>query len=367
MPINVLITGSDGLLGWHTRCLLHRLDNFSCIPCNRQQFADDDYLDQAIGNSDAIFHLAGANRGEPDEVARINKQLVDRLVIRLSALNATPHVLFSNSIHIHHQTAYGRSKLQCAEELRQWAEKSGGKFTNLVLPHVFGEHGKPFYNSVVSTFAHQIVAGDRPRVQANGGLELLHAGQVAELFVDHLRAGIDGDVAPSGEPMTVSVLLERMSRLWDHYSSGVMPPLKNATEIRLFNTMRSMMTADQRAIDLKVHSDDRGALFEVLRCLGRGQVFYSTTDPGITRGNHFHTRKVERFLVVQGEAEIKLRRVLHHEVLSYRVSGERPQVIDMPTLHTHSITNVGKSPLCTLFWCNEHFNADDPDTFFEVV
>ncbi|MCS7469423.1 NAD-dependent epimerase/dehydratase family protein [Stieleria sp. ICT_E10.1] len=365
--MNLLITGSDGLVGWHTRCLVHRLDGVQFIPCNRQQFADDVYLDAALTKADAVIHLAGANRGEPNEVAQTNRDLAKRLVDRLAATSETLHVLFSNSIHSDRDTPYGQSKRDAAETLRQWADQSGACFTNLVLPHIFGEHGRPFYNSVVSTFAHQLVAGESPQIREDGELELIHAGQVAELFLTHVRSQTNDDIRPVGIRMKVSELLSRISSLWKSYTGGVFPNTTCPTDTQLFNTLRSMMTPEQRAIDLTLHSDQRGGLFEALRCDGGGQVFYSTTKPGITRGNHFHTRKVERFLVVSGDAEIRLRRVLTDEVLMYRVSGERPQAIDMPTLHTHNITNVGQTELKTLFWCNEHFNADDADTFFETV
>jgi UDP-2-acetamido-2,6-beta-L-arabino-hexul-4-ose reductase len=140
--------------------------------------------------------------------------------------------------------------------------------------------------------------------------------------------------------------------------------LTQPLDLRLFNTYRSYCTHEQRAHTLKLHTDNRGSLFESIRSDGCGQVFLSTTHPGITRGNHFHTRKVERFVVIDGEAEIKVRRMLTSETHTYRVNGVAPQAIDIPILHTHNIKNVGDRPLLTMFWAGEHFDPQDSDTFF---
>jgi UDP-2-acetamido-2,6-beta-L-arabino-hexul-4-ose reductase len=167
--------------------------------------------------------------------------------------------------------------------------------------------------------------------------------------------------------MKVSEFLARLQHLAGRYADGVVPNVDDAMNLRLFNTYRSYIPMDRRPIDLTVHSDDRGGLFESIRCDGPGQVFLSTTKPGITRGNHFHRRKVERFLVVQGTAEIRVRHVLSGDTHTFEVDGSKPQAIDIPTLHTHNISNVGDDELLTLFWAHEHFNPDDSDTYFLEV
>jgi len=174
-------------------------------------------------------------------------------------------------------------------------------------------------------------------------------------------------VRPVGVAMKVSELLMRLRGLASRYANGVVPDLTDATDLWLFNTYRSYIDHDKRPINLTVHCDDRGGLFEAIRSDGRGQVFLSNTRPGITRGNHFHRRKVERFLVLQGNAKIRLRHVLTAKVYTFEVSGERPQAIDIPTLYTHNITNVGEKELWTLFWAHEHFNPEDSDTYFMEV
>lgn len=366
-PQKIVVTGSDGLLGWHTRVLLSTHEGVEVVPCNRQTFNDDNALSQCLTGADAVIHLAGMNRGDEAEVATANVAIAERLAGACRSNSVTPHVVYSSSTHIDGDSQYGKSKKQAGETLGEWATESGAKFCDLVLPHIYGEHGKPFYNSACSTFAHQIAQGEQPSVTGNGQLNLLHAQQAARIMWDVLQEGTTGQSRPQGEAISVVDLVERLTRLADRYRSGVVPSFEDPFDLRLFNTWRSYLTADQRPIDFKLHSDDRGSLFETLRSDGQGQVFLSTTRPGITRGNHFHFDKVERFSVISGKATIRMRRVLHDQVDTYEVSGDKPQAIDMPTLYTHNITNTGDEPLVTLFWAAQHFDPDNPDTYFLPV
>ena len=153
----------------------------------------------------------------------------------------------------------------------------------------------------------------------------------------------------------------------DRYREGTVPNLDDDFELQMFNTFRSYIPHEKRPQDLTVHSDDRGWLFEAIRSDGQGQTFLSTTKPGITRGNHFHLHKVERFLVVEGKAKIRLRKIGSDDVYTFEVNGENPQAIDIPTLHTHNISNAGDGPLLTLFWSAELFDPENPDTYYVEV
>jgi UDP-2-acetamido-2,6-beta-L-arabino-hexul-4-ose reductase len=364
----ILITGAEGLIGWHLSVFLQtKADQVELIRANRAQFNDDDFLANAVKKAHVVVHLAGMNRGDEEEIVATNIAIAQRLVDACKAQDCRPHVLFSSSTHTDGETRYGYSKRAASEILAAWGEAEDARFCNLILPHVFGEHGKPFYNSVVSTFAHQVVHGDSPKIDRDGNLNLLHAQQVSEIVWSKIEEGFVGTARPQGIPIKVSELLQRLTRLFDRYRSGVVPNLDDALDHRLFNVMRSYMDHADRPIDLELHADERGDLFEAIRADGKGQVFLSTTVPGVTRGNHFHTHKVERFLVVSGKAKIRLRKVLTDEIFTYEVSGERLQAIDIPTLHTHNITNVGDEPLVTLFWAGEHYDPNDSDTFFLPV
>ena len=367
MPSNanktILVTGSDGLIGWHLRAWLLTLgQNVETIACNREQFNDDAFLGNAIERADVIVHLAGMNRGEEDEIVETNIALARRITEFCQQLDCRPHVIYSNSTHINGDSRYGYSKRVAAEIFDDWASSEDARFLNLVLPNVFGEHGTPNYNSVVSTFSYKLAVGETPNVIEDSELELLHAHLVARIIWRAVEEQSTGLLQPSGHKMLVSELLQRLEFLSDRYQSGVLPDLSNDIDLNLFNTLRSYIPYERRLIRLDLRSDSRGSLFECVRADGEGQVFLSTSVPGAVRGQHFHFHKVERFLVVQGNAKIQMRRVLKDESFTYEVSGDEPAVIDIPTLHTHSITNTGDIPLLTLFWSGQLYDPDDSDT-----
>lgn len=361
------ISGITGLIGWHLRAYLQGRPWVEVRVATRDTFVDPAAMAQFVSGLDAVAHLAGMNRGEDAEIEAINLQLVEALIEACERTASRPHIVFSSSTHVERDTAYGRSKWEGATRLRRWAGKHGARFTNLILPHVFGEFGKPFYNSAVSTFCHQLALGETPSIIVDGQLGLIHAQQVAARILQIATSWEDGEVRMEGEPLTVSELLARLERMADLYNAQLVPDLRSPLDLQLFNTYRSYLFPHFYPVSVKLHSDDRGHLFEAVRSLNSGQVFLSTTHPGITRGNHYHTRKVERFLVAEGEAVIRIRKLFSSEVLEFQVSGVHPQYIDMPTFSTHSITNVGSSDLITLFWTHEIFDPNDSDTYPEPV
>lgn len=361
------ITGSGGLLGFHMRALLHTLPRHEAVLADRAAFSSDEALDALVRGSEAIVHFAGVNRGAEADVEAANAALAERLVAALERCGAAPTVVYANSIHRERDTPYGRGKRRAAEVLAAWAARSGARFVDAVLPHVFGEFGKPFYNSVVSTFCHQLAAGQEPRIDNDSQLELAHAQDVARFCLAAIEDGKSGAIRLTGAPITVSALLSKLQKQKHQYDGKLMPDLDEPLDLRLFNTLRSYLYPGYYPVELDLRSDNRGSLFEAIKSEHGGQVFLSSTVPGATRGNHFHTRKIERFLVVAGEAEIRLRKLFTDGVDTFRVSGARPCFIDMPTFHTHSIQNVGNSEVITLFWANEIYDPANSDTYSEQV
>ncbi|AWN24636.1 capsule biosynthesis protein CapF [Deinococcus irradiatisoli] len=365
--MRVGITGARGLIGWHLHAFLRTIPAVKVVVADRHTFAEPEALIQFVSGCDAVIHLAGMNRGDEGEVARTNVALTRQLSEALWAAEGQPQVVFSSSIHIDRDTPYGISKRKSAQLLAEWAVQAGGTFTNLVLPGVFGEGGRPFYNSVVSTFCHQLAAGQIPEVQVNAPMQQLHAQEVARLIFSVLTEKRTGEIRPPGHHLTVTDLLTHLRSLADAYAQNIFPALRDSFERDLFNTYRSYLFPHHFPVPLTIHRDARGELFEAVKGHSGGQSFLSTTRPGITRGNHYHTRKVERFLVVQGQAQIKLRRVLSNEIVCFEVDGASPAYVDIPTLYTHNITNVGQNDLTTLFWTNEFFDPAAPDTTAEEV
>lgn len=365
--MKVGITGAAGLIGTHVHAYFHGVEGVEVVPADIAEFATADLRRTFVRDCDVVVHLAGQNRGDDDELYRTNVGLAEQLIEACETENVQPHVIFSSSVHIYRETAYGRSKRECSRLLAAWADRSGACFTNLVLPNVFGEGGRPFYNSAVSTFCHQLAVGEEPTIIQDATIELVHAQQVAAKVHAVLSEGTTGDVVMTGVKMTVSEVLATLQHMATLYGEFVVPDLRERFDAYLFNTYRSYLFPSAYLMTPELHADARGHLFEAVRTLNGGQAFFSTTRPGITRGNHYHLRKFERFCVIRGEAVIRLRKLFSDEVHEYAVSGERPQFIDMPTLYTHDITNTGRDDLITAFWSSEFFDKADPDTFAEDV
>jgi UDP-2-acetamido-2,6-beta-L-arabino-hexul-4-ose reductase len=361
------ITGSAGMLGWHMRCYLKQFEDIEVVLADRSTFADPDALRRFVAGTDAIAHFAGQNRGDDRELAATNVDLAERLVGACEAEGVAPHVVYSSTVHAENDSAYGQSKKRAGEILRAWSDKSGAKFCNLVLPHIFGEGTRPFYNSAVATFAYQLATGDEPEVHNDATLELLHAQDVTAEVLRIVRQGDESSLRLAGEKITVSEVLGRLRVMARSYESLVVPDVRSKLDLRLFNLYRSYLFPDYYPKELELHSDDRGDLVEVVKNLNGGQAFFSTTKPGVTRGNHFHYSKIERFLVVRGSARIEVRKLFDDDAHVFDVSGEAPAFVDMPPLHTHSITNTGEEQLLTLFWAHEIFEPAKPDTVFEPV
>jgi UDP-2-acetamido-2,6-beta-L-arabino-hexul-4-ose reductase len=263
---------------------------------------------------------------------------------------------------------YGRGKRRAAEVLAHVAAATGGRFTDVQLPNLFGEHGRPAYNSFVATFAHEVAAGRVPTVTGDRSVPLLHVQRAADVMVQAVLTRASGQLAPAGAPVPISDVLATLNRMHELYATGDVPPLTTAFEVDLFNTYRACRFPDMFPIAPQVHADERGELVETLRAHGgTGQSFVSTTAPGRLRGDHYHLRKVERFFVVKGEAEISLRRLFHDTVVTFRLSGDRPAFVDMPTLWVHSIRNVGETDLLTVFWADQLFDPEHPDQYPEAV
>lgn len=360
----VALTGGFGFLGWHTACRLRALHGIEPLRLGRDAFADPATLRDALRDVETVIHLAGVNRAETDdEVERGNLRLADALA---AALGDRPvHVVYADSVHREHDNPYGRGKRGAAEILGRLP----GTLADVVLPNVFGEHGRPAYNSFVATFCHEVAHGRQPQVTGDRRLPLLHAQDAAQALIDAALEPGDRLVRVAGEEHGVGEVLETLQGFHALYADrGEVPDLSTPFAVDLFNTYRATLFPQQFPISPSVHRDPRGELFETARTHGgTGQAFVSTTRPGQLRGDHYHLRKVERFFVVSGEAEISLRRLLHDDVVTFRLSGDQPSFVDMPTLWVHNLRNVGTTDLVTMFWADQLLDAVRPDQFPEKV
>src|SRR5690554_3524377 len=367
------ITGQNGFIGkyLYNTIGLYPME-FEHIEFVREYFEDESKLDAFVSQCDVIVHLAALNRHSDSEVIfATNIDLVHRLVCSLKRTNSKAHVLMSSSTQEERGNPYGKSKRKGRELLNQWAQESNSVFTGLMIPNVFGPFGRPFYNSVVATFCHQISRGESPKIEIDGLLKLIYVDELVHVIIDAIRNDRNDAslfVAHTAE-VRVSEILSLINGFRAEYQDkGEIPSIPNDFQQQLFNTYRCYMdVANYFPKKVTQHTDERGSFVEVIRLGIGGQVSFSTTVPRITRGNHFHTRKIERFTVIKAKALIQLRKIGTDEVLDFYLDGEEPAYVDMPIWYTHNIKNIGDEILYTNFWINEPYNPEDADTYFEEV
>jgi UDP-2-acetamido-2,6-beta-L-arabino-hexul-4-ose reductase len=367
------ITGQQGFIGKHLYNTIGLFpDEFERIDFDKSYFDQPEKLDEFVGKCDVIVHLAAKNRhNDPEVIYQTNIGLVKALVASLERTKSKAHVLFSSSSQEERDNLYGRSKKEGREILTEWAEKSGGAFTGMVIPNVFGPFGHPFYNSVIATFCHQVSHNEEPKIDVDGNMKLIYVGELVKTILNEIRAGKSNPyfVISHTAESKVSAILTLLQTYKDQYQDkGIIPAINSTFELNLFNTYRCYMDIENYfPVKFTQHTDPRGAFVEVIRLNMGGQVSFSTTVPGITRGNHFHTRKIERFAVIKGKALIQLRQIGTDKTLDFYLDGNEPAYVDMPVWFTHNIKNIGEEELYTIFWINEFYDPDDADTYFEAV
>lgn len=362
---DVALTGANGFLGFHVRAALreHRI-NARAITLGAGY--NRDIAASSIDGSSRLIHLAGVNRGTDDEVSEGNLRFASQVADSIGRANVPPiTVVYANSTQSTNDSVYGNSKMTAANILRTAAVSVGAEFQDVCLPNLFGEHGRPFYNAVTATFCHLLANGEQPSVDRDADLTLLHAQDAADLLIGAANAE---EVELLNARETVAGLLRRLKTMAANYDDGEIPDVVEVFNRNLFNTYRSYAFPSQAPVRLTRHADARGSFFEIIRSHGgSGQSSFSTTAPGISRGDHFHRRKIERFTVLAGSATIALRRLFSDDVHEFKVTGDDPVAVDMPTMWAHKITNTGTGELFTSFWSNDIFDPRNPDTIAEEV
>jgi UDP-2-acetamido-2,6-beta-L-arabino-hexul-4-ose reductase len=367
------ITGSKGFVGYHLyQTLALQKDEFSIIEFDRSFFDDNQTLDVFVSSCDVIVHLAALNRhNDPQLIYETNISLVKSLVASLKRTASKAHLIISSSTQEERDNLYGKSKKECRLMLSEWANQSDGSLSGLVIPNVFGPFGHPNYNSVIATFCHKIARGETAKIEVDGDLKLIYVGDLVDKIIHVIRSNDNTHqlLIPHTAEAKVSEILSLLQYFRKSYQDvGGIPVLVNDFQLKLFNTYRCYIdVASYFPKKFVPHADNRGVFIEIARQGISGQTSFSTTLPGITRGNHFHTRKIERFAVIKGKALIQLRKIGTNEVHDFYLDGNEPAYVDMPIWYTHNIKNIGEEMLYTIFWINEPFDANDPDTYFEMV
>jgi UDP-2-acetamido-2,6-beta-L-arabino-hexul-4-ose reductase len=367
------ITGQNGFIGSHLFNSLRLFKNeFELIIFEKSFFDNCEKLQDFVNKCDVIVHLAALNRHEDANVLYdTNILLVEKLIRALNQKKGKTHVIFSSSTQEEKDNLYGKSKINCRDLLINWSLTSGEIFTGLLIPNVFGPFGKPNYNSVVATFCYKLLNNENPKIDIDASLNLIYVGDLINIIIDKIRKAESNhkNIVDGNYNITVSELLKKLVYFKESYiEKGIIPQLENIFDINLFNTFRSYIDLNNFFPRKYIkHIDYRGCFVEVIKLGVGGQISFSTTDPGITRGNHFHTRKIERFSVIQGKALIQMRRIGNDKIHDFYLNAEEPAYVDMPIWYTHNIKNIGDDILYTIFWINEFYEENNSDTYFENV
>ena len=365
--IRILITGGRGFLGRNLAAhLLERKDCETTI-LGREDSAED--LRNCLLGTDVIFHLAGVNRPQdPIDFDRGNAELTEQLCQILREGGRAPKIVFSSSIQAEVANPYGASKAKAEKALRQFARETGACVRIYRLKNLFGKWCRPNYNSVVATFCHNI-ANDLPITISDPAreVELSYVDDVVAAFlaeIDGLCTAREAGKEIPSYRVRLGDLAGRIQAFHEMRATMITPNFADWFNRALYATYLSYVPAAARPYNLDIKSDARGSLAEFIKEKHFGQIFVSRTKPGVTRGNHYHHSKTEKFFVVEGEGVVRMRAVEGGPVEEYFVSGSAYKVIDIPPGFTHSITNVGTGEMVTLFWSSEMFDPNRPDTYY---
>lgn len=369
----VLVTGAAGFIGKNLCARLELLTDISILRYTREQTLED--LAKFVREADFIFHIAGINRPKEDsEFTSGNQELTERIISDLRTANKKTPILLTSSVQAELNNPYGKSKLAAEDALLAWSKESGSPVYIYRLPGVFGKWCKPNYNSVVATFCHNIANNLPVQISdPSNKITLAYIDEVMDEFINKL----DGDTKiekdgfysmPRIFNVTLADLNSRIMALHNSRTTLVVPNLEDSLNKYLYATYISYLATDDFSYELQTNTDNRGWLAEFIKSKQFGQIFISKTKPGISRGDHWHHTKIEKFLVVEGDGEILFRnKIDSQDIISYKVSGDSPTVLDIPTGYVHSIKNIGSSDLITIFWANEILDKQRPDTYYEKV
>ena len=369
----VLITGSKGFIGKNLRATLARTQDVVIKTFDRDD--EPGLLDAHLVEADFIYHFAGVNRPQdPLEFEIGNSGLTRCIVETLERLQRAVPILLTSSSQAEFDNPYGRSKKAAEDILIEYSKRTAAPVFIYRLPGVFGKWSKPNYNTVVATFCHNIARGLEIKISDPAhAIELVYIDDVIRHFASHLHElPLSAEVGRycrinTTFKVTLGDLAAKIYSLRDIRTTLKVPDLSDYFMRCLHATYLSFLETRDFSYPLDLKTDERGSLFELIKSEHFGQIFVSKTFKGITRGNHYHDSKIEKFCVIQGQAVIRFRHILSDEVIEYNVSGEVIEVVDIPPGYTHHIENIGDNEMIVLFWANQIFNPANADTYFLEV
>ncbi|MCO8298520.1 NAD-dependent epimerase/dehydratase family protein [Tetragenococcus halophilus] len=369
--MNILVTGARGFVG---KNLIVELKNQGFE--NILEFNSDTpiaLLDEYCKQADFVFHLAGVNRPKnTEEFMKGNFEFTATLLNKLKENHNTCPIMISSSTQAELDNSYGKSKKAEEDLVFSYQKETDAtvyvyRFTNL-----YGKWSKPNYNTVVATFCYKIARGEDVTVDdPSAKITLCYIDDVVRDLINCLydKSSVRNGfcVVPQQDEITIGELEKTIRSFKESRKDLSIANLDKRLEKNLYSTYLSFLPEDDFSYPLKMNVDERGSFTEFIRTPDRGQVSVNVSKPGITKGNHWHHTKNEKFLVISGEGVIRFRKVDSDKVIEYFVSGEKLEVVDIPVGYTHNIENVGDTDMVTIMWANEPFDPGNPDTYYVEV
>jgi UDP-2-acetamido-2,6-beta-L-arabino-hexul-4-ose reductase len=367
--VKILITGSNGFIAKNLISHLNRDEDIKLYMYEKNDSIN--ILKAYIKDVDFIYHLAGVNRPKDLKEFYIgNSDLTKFIVDTLIENEQNTPILLSSSTQSSLDNDYGKSKKEAENILQEYSKKTNANIFIYKLPNVFGKWSKPNYNSVVATWCHNITR-DKD-IQVNDEkveLNLVYIDDVIKSFISKLDTNSSDEYCKIDTiyNVTLGEIKDLLYKFKNNRENLIVPEVANGFKRALYATYLSFLPTDKFSYELKGHKDERGTFYEILKTVNNGQFSLSTTACGIKRGGHYHHTKNEKFLVVRGEALIQERHILTNELVEYKVSDQKMQVVEMIPGYTHNICNIGDCELILILWANENYDQDNPDTYFLEV
>lgn len=368
--MKVLITGANGFIARNLRVSLDKMPHIEVLLYTKNDSFE--HLNYMVQEADFIFHLAGVNRPKDDkEFYDGNVNLTQILVDAINKYNKKIPILLSSSAQIGNGSAYAKSKEEAEIIIQKYALDNNVSCFIYRLPNVFGKWSKPNYNTVIATWCYNMTRDIEIQINnPDTELTLVYIGDVIHAFLNHLYIAQSKQFFYEVNTVYKKTLGEIQKLLYIFRESRknlLIPNIAKGFERVLYATYLSFLPTDRFSYKLSGHEDARGTFYEILKTLDSGQLGISTTKPGVTRGNHYHNTKNEKFLVIKGQALIELRNIYSKEVIQYNVNGNELEIVEMIPGYTHNISNTGDEEMVLLIWANENYDPNTPDTNFVEV
>lgn len=369
--MKILVTGAKGFVGRNLITELKNRKYTEIFECDRD--TDPTLLDEYCKEADFVYHLAGVNRPkDQSEFMESNFGFTSNLLSSLKKHNNYCPVMISSSIQAELDNPYGKSKKAVEELILSYCQEVGSKVFIYRFPNIFGKWCRPNYNSVIATFCHNIA--HNLQIQVNDPNVVLNLVYIDDVINELIKAleGKENKVGlycemPIVYTITLGEIVDLLYTFRKSRENKFVPNMSDTFTKKLYSTYISYLPNDQFKYDLIMNVDHRGSFTEFIKTSDRGQISVNISKPGITKGNHWHHTKNEKFLVVCGNGVIRFRRIDSDKIFEYFVNGNKLEVVDIPTGYTHNIQNLGDTDMVTIMWVNETFDSKNPDTYYMEV